>query len=213
MADGSTFCIQNSPAGTAAIGGGGGSLAYAGITESAALALDLYNANPGGIQFVSGGANPAGGTYTLATPVEFNYGHPINVTLQYNGQTLAVKLVDSFAPTNVFMTNMVIGPISQYVGSDTGLIGFTGATGGVNSVQTISNFTYIPQPVLTAALSGENIVVSWPAGVGGYVLQESSSLTNPSWTTVTNSVNGDGSNLQVTVPVAGGNQFFQLVLP
>ena len=55
LADGSTFCIQNSPEGTAAIGGGGGSLGYTGIPNSAALALDLYNANPGGIQFVSGG--------------------------------------------------------------------------------------------------------------------------------------------------------------
>jgi hypothetical protein len=213
LADGTTFCIQNSSAGVTALGGGGGSLGYAGITESAALAIDLYNANPGGIQFVSGGANPANGTYTISTPVVLTTGHPVDFTIHYDGETMAVKMVDTFATTNVFMTNIIVGPISQYVGSDTALIGFTGATGGVNSVQTVSNFSYIPEAELTASRSGNDIVISWPAGVGGYVLQESSSLTGASWTTVSTAAIGVGANLQVTVPVASGSQFFRLVLP
>ncbi|HUC83994.1 MAG TPA: immunoglobulin domain-containing protein, partial [Candidatus Acidoferrales bacterium] len=210
LADGTTFCIQNSPEGTAAIGAGGGALAYEGITESAALAIDLYNANPGGIQFVSGGANPSGGQYTLSTPVVLTTGHPVNVSLHYNGETLAVKMADTLIATNIFMTNIVIGPISQYVGSDIALIGFTAATGGVNSVQTIKNFAYTPLPTLAAAQHGTNVVVSWPVGVGGYSLQETPSLTTPNWTTIAGPYNAVGSNLEVPVPIASGNQFFRL---
>ena len=40
-ADGITFCIQNS--GPTAVGGGGGSLGYAGIGDSLAVELNLYN--------------------------------------------------------------------------------------------------------------------------------------------------------------------------
>ncbi|MGA2246383.1 MAG: LamG-like jellyroll fold domain-containing protein [Verrucomicrobiota bacterium] len=210
LADGTTFCIQNSPAGTAAIGGGGGSLAYSGITDSAALAIDLYNANPGGVQFVSDGFNPSGGQYTLSTPVVLTTGHPVNVTLHYNGQTLAVKMADTVVTTNIFMTNIVIGPISQYVGSDVALIGFTAATGGVNSVQTVQNFVYTPLAMLTASRSGSDVVISWPVGVGGYSLQESSSLTNASWTTIPGLYNAVGPNFEVPVPIASGSQFFRL---
>jgi hypothetical protein len=213
LADGTTFCIQNSPAGTSALGGGGGSLGYAGITESAALALDLYNANPGGIQFVNGGVNPAGGQYTLSSPVVFTTGHPINVSLAYNGQTLAVHLADTVAVTNTFSTNIVIGPISQYVGSDVALVGFTAATGGVSSLQTVANFTFTPLPMLAASESTTNIVITWPVGVGGYSLQRSSSLTSPSWTTIAGPYNVVGANYQVELPASGASQFYRLDLP
>ena len=212
LADGTTFCIQNSTAGTAALGGGGGSLAYAGITPSAALAIDLYNAIPGGIEFVSGGVNPGNGVYTRSTPVVLNTGHPVKFTLHYDGNTLAVKMADTVATTNVFTTNMVIGAISQYVGSDVALIGFTAATGGVNSIQTVSNFTYVPLPLLAASRSGSDIVITWPVGVGGYSLQESPSLTGASWTTIAGPYTVVGSINQVTLPVTGGNQFFRLHL-
>ncbi|HEX8912397.1 MAG TPA: hypothetical protein VF796_08550, partial [Humisphaera sp.] len=45
-ADGFAFVLQNDPRGTAALGAGGGTLAYGGtggITKSVALAADLYN--------------------------------------------------------------------------------------------------------------------------------------------------------------------------
>jgi hypothetical protein len=213
LADGTTFCIQNSPEGTDALGGGGGSIGYAGITNSAALAIDLYNANPGGIQFVSGGANPGTGHYTLSTPVVLTTGHPVDFTLHYDGETLSVKMADTLVPTNVFMTNIVIGPMSQYVGSDTALIGFTAGTGGVASLQTIANFTYTPLAMLTASRSGTNVVVSWPVGVGGYTLQKSSSLTNAIWTSVSGPYNAVGAAYEQEVPSTNGIEFFRLQLP
>jgi hypothetical protein len=53
-------------------------------------------------------------------------------------------------------------------------------------------------------------VISWPVGVGGYSLQESSSLTNASWTTIPGLYNAVGPNFEVPVPIASGSQFFRL---
>jgi hypothetical protein len=212
LGDGATFCLQNSPEGTSAVGGAGGSLGYTGIPDSVAFALDFYTAIPGGIEVVTGGANPNNGSYTRVTPISFLTGDPINVSLGYNGQTLAVSLVDTVT-AGTFATNIVIGPIAQYVGSDTALIGFTGGDGDSASTQTFGNFTYLPEPLLTATSSGTNVLVTWPSAVGGYSLQEAPSLTSPTWTTVSRPYALSGSDNQVTVPATNGTLFFRLMLP
>jgi hypothetical protein len=63
--------------------------------------------------------------------------------------------------------------------------------------------------------TGHNVVLAWPAASTGFMLQQTSTLTPTSWTTVsTNSfpvIVNNGTNT-VTLPVSG-NQYFRLVNP
>jgi len=211
LADGVTFCLQNSADGPAALGAGGGSLAYAGITNSAAIAIDLYNA--AGYEYVTDGNNPSTlGQYVVTAPtVDTRSTHPIDVSLVYNGSSIAISLVDTIT-SGTFASNITVGALSSVVGGDTAYIGFTGATGGLNSIQTISNFSFISIPVLSASRIGTNVVISWPTGVGGYGLQTTKSLTAPVWNPLPGPYAIVGAGYQVTVPLTSGSQFYRLEL-
>jgi len=50
--------------------------------------------------------------------------------------------------------------------TNSALIGFTAATGGVSANQYIANFVYRPLPTLTASLVAGNVVLTWPTGAG-----------------------------------------------
>ena len=64
---------------------------------------------------------------------------------------------------------------------------------------------------LSAAVSGSNVVVSWPVAGGLYSLQSRASLTSGAWTTIsTPAAQIIGSQWQVTVPNTGGTKFFRL---
>lgn len=66
---------------------------------------------------------------------------------------------------------------------------------------------YLPvnPPPLTVLLSGKNVVISWPAGYDGYLLESATSLPASSWTAVPG-VSGNSA----TIPIGTGNQFFRL---
>ena len=64
---------------------------------------------------------------------------------------------------------------------------------------------FLAPPALTVALSGKNVVITWPASAAGYVLESSPSLSAPSWTTVPGV-----SGTSATVPIGAGNRFFRL---
>ena len=82
--------------------------------------------------------------------------------------------------------------------------------GSVLSPEAISNH-YLAMvgpataPLLALSVSVGSITLSWPAGVSGFALESTASLTTPSWA----SVGGVVSN-SVTVPISTGNQFFRL---
>ena len=124
LADGVTFCIQNSPQGANACGTGGGELAYATITPSAAIALDLFNTRGWGF-FTNGTINPP--PFTPTAPLDTGSGNPIAVNINYDGNVLALTLTDSVASTS-YSTNITVGHLWNIVGGDTAYIGFTGAT-------------------------------------------------------------------------------------
>ncbi|HRY47059.1 MAG TPA: hypothetical protein P5186_03340 [Candidatus Paceibacterota bacterium] len=65
---------------------------------------------------------------------------------------------------------------------------------------------------LTATLSGQNLVISWPASAAGFALQSTALLgSGANWTAVaTPPTTADGVN-SVTVPVTGQAQFFRLI--
>ncbi len=67
-------------------------------------------------------------------------------------------------------------------------------------------------PTLNAALSGTNLVLTFPNSANNYTLQSTTNLNSASWSTVNPASTTVGSNTVVTVPVPKGNLFFRLKL-
>ena len=216
LADGATFCLQNDPRGAAALGSGGGDLAYGpatnGITNSVAFEINLYGAATGvggvGVAFDTNGAI---GPNSPTAPLVFTNGDVISNFVTYNGTTLTVTMTDATAGTAFSISTNL--NITNALGTNIAYAGFTGADGGDKSTQVISNFTFIPRVGLTIQPSASATVIAWPAGVGGYVLQHSSSLAAPNWADVTNAVHALNEMNQVTAPVSATTEFYRLALP
>jgi hypothetical protein len=207
--------VQNNTEGADALGGGGGELAYYPITNSIALEFNLYN-GAGIAQGTNGNTSSAGNGngYTQPVPV-YVASDPINVVINWANGVMGLNLTDTVTGST-FSTNYVYGPLTGFLaGSNLGYIGFSGADGGVTSIQTISNFQFsstIPPVSLTAtpATNGA-IVISWPSTDPNYHLQTTTSLTSPSWVAGPAPVLSNGVS-SVTVSATGGAQaFYQLV--
>jgi hypothetical protein len=163
-ANGMTFCIQNqTPAssdsssllvsgGPTALGQGQSGLGYSGVTSgvggqnagilnSVAIKFDLYTApgNTTGL-YVNGADLTGSGPQVTITGVSLNSGHPLNVSLTYNGTTLAMKITDTVTG-GVFSHSWTID-IPSTVGGSTAYVGFTGATGGQFANQNVLSWTY-----------------------------------------------------------------------
>jgi len=222
-ADGTTFCLQNDPTGPSTpVGGGGGALGYTGITPSAAFELNLYAGSPGGtgIQFGVDGGTPASGNTTPAyisdSPVVLASGHPINVVLYYNGNTLNAQLRDATSG-NSFQTTFAVGSLPAILGSEVAYVGFTGACGGLAASQAISNFayTYTTTPVLSLAkgAGAGSVVVSWPVSVAGtFVLQQAAPSLASGWNNVSTTPTVVNGQNQVTLTPGTTSAFYRLQL-
>lgn len=216
-ADGTVFVVQNDPRGTAALGGGGGSLGVSGVTPSWDFELNLYTGNTeiqGYTILTNGltGAGGANGNYITPGSVNIGSGDPIDVTLNYAAGQVSITFTDAVAGT-FFVTNRTVGSIPNIVGSSSAYVGFSGAMGGVTSVQTITNFSFISIPLQTIQVAAPNITISWPGSVVGYVLQQNTSLTNPAgWVNVANPDNIVNGQHQVVVPITSGTGFYRLNL-
>ena len=157
-ADGVAFVIHNDAAGAIALGGGGGALGFQGITNSAALELNIYGPNTVGTAF---GVNGGTGGYTPTGGVMLNSGDPIQVTLTYNGGTSITETLVDTVTQATFSSTTTVPLLSGLVGgSNTAFIGFTGATGGANAIQTVTNFAFGTPTVVTATTYANNIVLS-----------------------------------------------------
>jgi autotransporter-associated beta strand protein len=156
-ADGITFTIQNNS--PTALGAGGGGLGYMGMPNSAALEFNIYTganpAQPIGTNFATGGVT---GTYISSSPVNLASGLPTTVTVTYDPltQTLMESLVSG---VNNYSNTFFGVNLPAALGGTVGYFGFTGATGGAASTQTVGNFTFTS----TAALHLANNV-TLPAG-------------------------------------------------
>jgi autotransporter-associated beta strand protein len=231
-ADGTAFVVQNDPRGLGAIGDAGGSLAYAGaapITNSVGLGLDLYNG--GGIYFLNNGSL---GALNGTGSVNVSSQDPIAVTLSYDGSSsLSITLLDE-ANNHTFMTTDPVGNIASIVGSNSAYIGFTGATGGIASTQTIANFntslTYTTSNILpagtaltmatgssldlnggsqqVASLSGAGTILNSAGTLSALVVGDSTTTTFSG--SITKSAGGDISLTKVgggTLVLSGSNNF------
>jgi len=159
-ADGFAFVLQN--AANNALGGGGGGLGYVGIGNSVALAFDVWNANTAGT--VTNSAYSASGygginNYSPTTPVSLrDLTTPVHFNVAYRDGVFTETLTQG---TNTFSRKSFYDVTSR-VGA-TGWVGFTGGTGGANSGQRLSNFSYTvgnapavtaPGPLLTGVPQG-----------------------------------------------------------
>ncbi|HEX3716380.1 MAG TPA: immunoglobulin domain-containing protein [Verrucomicrobiae bacterium] len=217
-ADGTTFTLQTASIGASSLGGDGNQLGYGGITPSVAFELDIYTGDAGGTGISLGengstagtGGSPNGGT----GPVNINSGDPIAVTLYYSYGTgqLGVKLVDGSAGAT-YVTNYNVGNLATLLGGDFAYVGFTGATGGSDSVQQVSNFSfsYSETPVMSASHgAGGTLVISWPATVStSFVLQQGDSLAGP-WSDAGTSPSINGQ-YQVTISPQAVARFYRLI--
>ncbi|HWF19466.1 MAG TPA: Ig-like domain-containing protein [Verrucomicrobiae bacterium] len=215
-ADGFTFVLQNSPAGTAALGSGGGGLGYAGIANSVALEFNIYAPNTVGIALQSGGA--VSPPFTPTTPLNIASGDPIQVNISYSAGVAQLALTDltTLESTNFTLdaTSVLGDTFENILGTNIAYVGFTGGDGGVASTQTISNLLFIP-PSLSLSFqqtASNKAVLSWTPPYNGFLLQTSGNLGG-SWQNVSVPINTVGGQYQVQVPMSGGSEFYRLMLP
>jgi autotransporter-associated beta strand protein len=154
-ANGETFVLQNSAAGTNALGGIGGSLGYTAGGQNGAVANDHSIAlgwNVGGTSTIQGGQadptatvtnalwNAAVGTGTVA----LNSGDPIlfNITGSGSSNQLSYTLTDETNSHTFSGAVTLTNTLSNILGGTTAYVGFTASTSGGSQLQTISNFSY-----------------------------------------------------------------------
>ena len=151
VADGMTFTIQS--AGPTAFGPGGAGLGYGastldgapGIPTSVAIKFDLYDNFGEGVDSVglyTNGASPTVPAIDL-TPsgVNLHSGDPFRVHVTYDGHTLVMRITDKVTQAT-FLTSWRIN-IPATLNSNTGYVGFTGATGAATSIQDVLTLIYI----------------------------------------------------------------------
>jgi hypothetical protein len=212
-ADGITFCLHNDPRGAATLGGGGGGIGYAGISPSAALALNIYQPNTRGMSWRTNGTLPPPSPYNPIGPVNLASGNPIHVSLLYTGGVLKVTFVESNT-ANTFATNLAVN-LPAIVGGQTAFVGFTGGDGGVASTQVVSNFTFVPITGVAAEQAWPSTVsLTWPASIGGYRVQSKTNLNTGAdvWQNVTNAMNQSGGQNRVTISPPIGDRYLRLFI-
>ncbi len=146
-ADSLSFVLQNDPRGLAALGDGGGAGGYGGgnkIVNSIAIKFDLWTngTHVPTTGLFTGGQSPAspnGQDVTVTGGVSFLSGHPIRVTLTYDGAALTETLTDT--TTNATFSHTYLLNLPQVIGGYFAYAGFTGGSGGATAIQDIVSWT------------------------------------------------------------------------
>lgn len=108
--------------------------------------------------------------------------------------------VDPYLVANIHEFRVYQGVLSQQA------VALNDAVGPANYIQLSAN------PKISVSKSGTNIALSWPAGDFNFAVQSTPVLSGaPTWTTLTNAPALTGTNWQVSLPVTGAAQFFQLI--
>ncbi|HEY1379060.1 MAG TPA: Ig-like domain repeat protein, partial [Gemmataceae bacterium] len=196
-ADGVTFTIQNSSSGLSAIGAAGGSLAYAGISPSVALGINVYGGNALGTEIMQNGVVDENFTETNINTQTVNA--PITITITYAAGVLTVTETQTRGGTVFTDTKSLAINLPQLLQTDYAYVGFTGATGGANSTQNINSWTFdqgavpVPPTGLTGTLTG------YTGGAVGTVPTPVPMAENLTWAAVTDT------------PAAGGTVTYKIL--
>jgi lectin family protein/PA14 domain-containing protein len=180
-ADGLTFTIQGND--TAAIGGGGGALGYAGMPNSVAIKIDFYpGLNQVGVYFngamndTPGIAGPDGNYQLNTAPDVLSSGIDLDglnkvyhMDVAYDGTTLLFTISDPADRTKLLSAQYTVD-IPGIVGSPCAFVGFTAANGGLHSRQDILNFNYTSgAPVVNGTNLADTFYVRLDSPGGSHV--------------------------------------------
>jgi hypothetical protein len=151
QADGLTFTIQNAGAGSSALGSGGGNLAVGGIAPSVGIAFRSFLSNDAVIfqnGIVTSGPSNA---FSLGANTTNN----VNVLVTYSNHLLSYAAINS--DTNQTISNSLAIDLTTF--GPNVFIGFTGADGGLSSIEDVTNWNLnvaasVPGPVAGAGLPG-----------------------------------------------------------
>ncbi len=138
--DGACFVLQNSPSGASAVTAG--AYGYDGLPGDS-LAVNFVGGSVSGY-FTDGNANGSG---LSTSPVNFDSGHPINVTLTYNGPELQEQLMDLTTSATFSQTFLIVTPIPTVLGGSTAYVGLTAGTNQFAADQYFSNLQFTTSPV------------------------------------------------------------------
>jgi len=122
---GGPYAMANNQNGLGYSGTTGTGGQIAGLNTSVAVIFDLFNGSGDLTGLYTNGANPVGSSIDMTSSgVSLRSGHPLNVTLAYNGTTLALTVTDSVTSAS-FSHSWTIN-IPTTVGGNTAYVGFTG---------------------------------------------------------------------------------------
>ncbi len=198
VANGMTFTIEGNSA--TALGQTGVDLGYGSptgaLSKSVAIKFDLYTNNgesPDSTGLYTDGARPFGAGESLgADGVNLHSGHPIDVSITYDGTTLRVAVTDTVTGAEADESYTV--DIPSLVGGSTAYVGFTAATGGYSAAQQVASWTFTPG----------NAALEPPLAPSGLVATASSPTTATlTWT----AVGSDATSVLVQRQTGGAGAF------
>jgi hypothetical protein len=159
LGDGASFCIQNDSRGLAADTGAGNTLGVDGqgitpnVSPSVELAFYLYPYGPQSSTGYSWSTNGSLNAPASTGSVNLLSQDPIAVSLNYTNDQLTLTMEDTVTAAT-FNTNIAVGSISTLLGTNMAYVGFTGSDSTTTpTLQTITNFTYVPYSQSPLALS------------------------------------------------------------
>ena len=167
LADGFTFCLQNSSATALGSPGQGSNLGFADIPHSIAIGFDIYADGtlvPETLFAADGSISPFWESSFLHSGVDLIAGHPVNVDVYYNGKTLTVIETDTVIGKTARQDYKV--NLSSFIGADHAFAGFTGACGALTSVQNIIAWTWDKTPESAPSLGDKSLSASADPFVG-----------------------------------------------
>jgi hypothetical protein len=164
-ADGFTFTIQNNA--PTALGAGGGCLGYCNIGNSVAVMFDMYtNGTSASTTNLFFNGVKAGAIDMGPSGIDLKNANVKQVDLSYDGTTLHERVTDTV--THAVFTHDYTVNIASSIGSDAAFVGFTGACGGLSSLQDIQTWVFNPgvgipgAPIAAlATVNGANLNVTW----------------------------------------------------
>ena len=65
-------------------------------------------------------------------------------------------------------------------------------------------------PLVTITRTGNTVVISWSSSSTGFGVQETASLGSPTWASLGQTINDNGTTKSVTIPAPVGNKFYRL---
>ncbi len=210
-ADGLTFTLQNDPRGPGALGDGGGALGYGkgdgttnppAIVKSVAIEFNLYSngSHASTTKLLVNGQVDGNGLIDMGSAgIDLKNGHPLLVTLTYDGTNLVETVKDTIS--NATFTHTYAVNITGTVGGTSAYLGFTGGTGGEAAVVDVLNWSgkFVPAPQ-AAQLAATPSTNSSTAGTPFQVTVKASDIFGNTFAGYTGTVHFTSSDSQAGLP-------------